>query len=198
MNAVVSENYEEALSQIDALIEGSDYFASIERLPGVTVDPTYAERLEKSRGRLSESSDDKEKSEIAADMAEIWYSIGNRYYYRNQEAFGLLIIRSYLQSIVLCQLSIQFHDNARAHRQFGITLANLGTSESSIVREFNSTISLDPKDGYSLCKLGNAHSNAKDYPRAIEYLKQVIAADPTVEKAYINLANNYGFDGKKG
>lgn len=45
-------------------------------------------------------------------------------------------------------------------------------------------------------KLGNAYSYKKDCPKAIEYLKRAMEADPTVEKAHINLANNYGYAGQ--
>lgn len=73
--SIVDEDYEEALDKLDVYVESPQYVASVKDLPGVDMDYTYARKLDEASARISKTSDKAKKSEIAADMAEIWYSV---------------------------------------------------------------------------------------------------------------------------
>lgn len=153
--------------------------------------PVLAKTVSDARADFARATDDQTKADALVRAGSGEYALAKHLYYLNEDGAETLSARSYLRSLVDSQESLKFKESAAAHRQIGLALFEIGADDETIIAAFDSASKLDPKDAVSPFRKGIVLSNAGRTEEAVKSYLAALEADPSFERAYVNLGYEY-------
>lgn len=193
---VARKEYSKALKTAEDYVASEEFSKDIGTDPKNLEAPAVSQYLEKARAQLSVAKNDQEKSAAEALVGSGEYAMCDHFYYLDDGAYPMLALRSCLRSVVASEESARLVDNAVAHRQMALALSDLGADEDVVLSHYRAAVGLDSKDSVSFFRIALIRSGDGDSAEAVRNYLAAIAADPDYERAYVNLANEYGYAGQ--
>lgn len=188
---VAKGKYGEALRLIEAEAAPDEFEKRFRTPVSKLENPVLVKTVADARADFANATADEAKADALVRAANGEYALAKNLYYLDEDGVETLSMRSYLRSVANCQESLKFKESAAAHRQIGLALFEIGASDQTIVAAFDSASKLDPKDAVSPFRKAIVLSNAGRTEEAVKSYLVALEADPSFERAYVNLGYEY-------
>lgn len=183
--------YAEALRLIEAETAPENFEKRFRTSVSELENPVLRKAVSDARADFDRATSDEARADALVRAGSGEYALAKQLYYLDEDGAEALSERSFLRSVVDSQASLKFKETAAAHRQIGLALFEIGADDDVLIAAFDSASGLDPKDPVSPFRKAIVLSNAGRTEEAVKSYLASVAADPSFERAYVNLGYEY-------